>query len=235
LGFKTILNEGFNMDHHYKKLTAIRRKVGNNLAAMPFRYYRGPEYKPNSRGPKIMYIGKATYGWSGTPNRFIENDLQKGRYPWGQFWPFIIDLVPQIYGSWDRKFEENSRKWSLDRTVWSNLMKLGAADGNPRGQLYKLQQNTSQNILREELRLLKPNCVILVSGGDYSSDAEAVFGESHLWKQKIINDDNLWIKNLPSEYGNGRVYWTRHPQGWKSEYKSAAISKIVKDFKAHKK
>lgn len=143
--------EGKQMkDSYYPQLKFLRSELISNhryaeaSIAHPFSTYVGCRYKEIKSIPRIMFVGKATAGWDkpggqALSHKFV-NDVKLGKYPWGGFWPFIIDLVPKIYGAC-RLETRIDPEWVLDRIVWSNLMRLGSGGGNPSGKLYKCQRN----------------------------------------------------------------------------------------------
>lgn len=222
-------------DRYYAQLKFLRSELISNHGykeesiALPFSTYVGCRYKEMRNIPRVMFVGKATAGWDrpeGQSHKFI-NEVKSGRYPWGQFWPFIIDLVPKIYGAC-RVETKMDREWVLDRIVWSNLTRLGSGGGNPSGKLYKCQRNVCRDALKSELNELQPTCVVLVTGGFYTSLVKEIFGDFDCRTKNQIADDNLWVKDLCSDFGKGRVYWSRHPQGWKTEFREQA-----KEFIGH--
>lgn len=203
-------------------------------AACPFVPFSGSE-AISSICPRILYIGKATFGWDGSSfedaqdvaSRFVMGEVARGQYR-SAFWDFIIDVVPRVHRACGLAAED-AAEWALDRIRWTNLMKVGSAEGNPYGGLYGKQRLICHRILRDELQEFRPTCVVMVTGGDYEADVYEVFGRE--WDEHTLRlpGNNLWVKDLPDEFSKGRVYWTRHPQGWRRDHREAAKELISQD------
>jgi hypothetical protein len=198
--------------------------------------------------PRIMFIGKGTAGWDGTPvtdhrdqargsSEFFQslND-GKSEFPFSRFVALSALEIMRACGiEAPNGVESAAREWARARIVWNNLMKIGANGSHPEGELAKRQRPLMIRLLKCELSALAPHAVVLVTSppsGDYEAEVSwDVFDWKHQRDQELMLDDpkaKVWASKLDSPAC--RVYWTRHPQGWDGDAKSTAVQAIAQDF-----
>ena len=165
------------------ELRALYSKLLNDVSTYEkdictFFVQTGKEYFSSSK--RLLFIGKATNGWI-SEERDVEKlfDLEN---------PYRIvnrrdqmEWVHQLEGARDTYNTKKSAFWRLIKNVsfdflckedwynyvaWSNLFKIAPWEGgNPNSILRQLQSDTCVSILHEELRLLKPDAIILLTSG----------------------------------------------------------------------
>lgn len=113
----------------------------------------------------ILYIGKATSGdFYRDDSAFarltieerirerheVTRDFIKEKAPdyRGGFWPFARDLNAAFANKWRSHITS-----PLQHIMWTNICKIGALKGNPRGVLFEKQRNLAADTLRDEIRL----------------------------------------------------------------------------------
>lgn len=186
--------------------------------------------------PKIMYIGKATEGWDEEPRmtlagrdlftREFYESLCSGDYR-SIYWYFIRNMTEKLYSAVGAE-SKNDMKWALDRVIWSNLMKIGTAASWPRKSFAKAQAPFMEKLLRYELETHRPDAIILTTNWYEWEFVEKVFGTKGRKELATIGGWTVTAQDV-DEFG-ARLYWTRHPQGWKD--RTQAEDAIAEDFVA---
>ena len=197
---------------------------------------------PKEENTGILFVGKATNGWM-TNSRDIEilfgasesrifargdqmkwvNNLENNKEGYNtrtsSFWRLIKQISQLEYG-------EN--EW-YSKIAWSNLYKVSCEVGNPTQRLKNQQQDLCKKILEEEIRILKPKCIIFLTSG---------------WEKNFIKHliDDLPINNkVNAKWGNGYntngylindvIYITTpHPQGKNEKKHLQAIKETINHF-----
>jgi len=171
----------------------------------------------------ILYVGKATSGDfhrddSAFARLTIEERIRERHkvardfikeeapdYP-GGFWPFARELNTALANKWKSPITS-----PLQHITWTNICKIGALKGNPRGVLFEKQRNLSAVTLRDEIRLYRPHLIWFVTW-DYEEDlvkevVDQPQGES--W-DKTGNGDYMWSR--PATGALPGVLLTGHPE-----------------------
>ena len=225
----------------FDELLAAWQQLQKDFAvAAPFVPVVGTHYgEPGA--PKIMYIGKATEGWGTRPASSLAEDrastkdfydrLSAGKYR-SMYWFFIRDLTAKLFDVTGNVCtadhgNENPMKWALDRVIWSNLMKIGSVSSWPRKRLAKAQAPLMEKLLRYELETHRPDAIILTTNWYEWEFVEKVFGMKG--REEIAEVGGWPILAIDADDICARLYWARHPQGWKDRWK--AENEIAADFK----
>lgn len=209
---------------------------GEGAIAGPFVPMVGKRYgEPGS--PRLMFVGKATYGWDEPPELSLEacailthahcKQVSNGGYR-SAFWRFLDRMTRRMHSAAGCD-SSNSPEWALDRLVWSNLFKIGAAKSQPGKALARAQYDLMARLLTYEMESLRPDAIILMTG-DYEGDfVERALGTE--CKHKLSGVAEPWTDVIEIPSINARLYWTRHPQGWSNpEPEEAAICRDFGDF-----
>ncbi len=191
--------------------------------AAPFLSIRAAEER------SILYVGKATakdwyrddsaFGPPHPINKEAMDARVKERYECAQefvqnvaptynsgFWQFARELSAEAAKKWKVPFES-----PLQHITWTNICKIGALKGNPRGLLFSKQRDLAIETLREEINLYKPQLICFVTW-NYAWDlVREVFGDStdEFWDQ-ARNDEWIWCRR-PRD-GMPTALLTGHPE-----------------------
>ena len=207
----------------------------------------GDSYGQKARR-KLMLIGKAPEGWGcpdyaiqPNPRQAILEDFVQGNNYRSLFWGWL-NLIGHAAGL--ENYTDTRVNPRLCRSVaWSNLLRISEGGHLPRTPGFvAAQSDISIKLLRLELNLLQPSVVSLVSSGGYEDVANAAFGPDP-WE-----DINLPRRFFPANqiaeahlFGRGlryrrkivvfgktscEIFWTRHPQGWRREWRDHMVEII---------
>jgi len=226
----------------YKELLEQLSKEDKE-ATSPFCIEWGKNF-PTDSFSGLLFIGRATNGW-GTdstesvdvlfdgdnesrgfahPNQmsWLENHPS---YNWQRsaFWR-VVSNVSQSYtqGEW------------FNGIAWTNLYKIAPYDGgNPSNRLCYEQLPICQKILKNEIEILSPKFVILLTGENWAKDfLPYLNGEKECNPISTIEwgKNNEYLINL---YNFNGVYFlqTEHPQGKDEESHINAIVSIIEKYK----
>ncbi|HEX9790355.1 MAG TPA: hypothetical protein VGA60_06805 [Kiloniellales bacterium] len=214
----------------------LREEFGEDRIAGPFVPIVGECYG-ESGVPKVMFVGKATYGWDASPGmslgerldqaRAFYEDIANNRYR-PTFWRFLCRMTGKIHGVVGLSSSEQPG-WALERLIWSNLFLIGAARSQPGKALARAQHDLMGKLLHYQLHTFRPDAIILMSN-EYEGDfVERVFGTEH--KRKLPGVLGPWTDVIDLSSIGARLYWTRHPQGWPNpEPEEQAICQDIRAF-----
>ncbi|TGA97487.1 hypothetical protein E4665_11600 [Sporolactobacillus shoreae] len=106
---------------------------------------------------------------------------------------------------------DSEKDWT-SKLIWSNLYKIAPAEsGNPSNKLIKLQQDYCIDILREEINLYKPKCLLFLTGLDWA--APFLEGINEINVRRTQKDLVVAAGSVLIDGYIGRVLIARHPQG----------------------
>jgi hypothetical protein len=165
---------------------------------------------PATQARSILYVGKATAkDWNRvdfcsqppfenmkerreqrrecTKNFLIEH---APRYNSG-FWHFAKELNAEAAKKWNQRVTS-----AFQHITWTNICKIGALKGNPRGFLMEKQRDIAVETLRLEIELYKPQLICFVTW-DYAFDLV----------KKVIGDPNdaSWDQTESEEW----IWWRK--------------------------
>lgn len=227
----------------YKELL---NKITVNNDIYSFCMQWGSEF-PKEENSGILFVGKATNGWI-TPSREVEvlfGTCDKRIFARGDQMKWVSNLENNKKGYNTRnsafwrvikrvsQFKNGKEDWS-SKVAWSNLYKVSLEKGNPTIKLKRQQESICKEILKTELKILKPKYVIFLTSG---------------WERNFVKH---LIKDLPVDQQEN-VKWgdkytthgylidevifitTSHPQGKNENDHVNAIKKIISRFEQEKK
>lgn len=159
---------------------------------------------------RIMFVGKETNGWWRKLKAYYETEDaldslmkryqdQMGKTKWpGRFFQMLRRAARELAGS------------QVDAIAWTNLLRTDWEHGkgfsrNSKGLSTALTK-MSQEMLRFEVELLKPDVIIFACGASYDSVIKATFPE-------LSNSDPI-VKRALWQFNVGKIlcYRAQHPQ-----------------------
>lgn len=175
---------------------------------------------------KILYVGKETYTWIGTLSNVSDLTVE---YIMARYEKF--EFAKNYHG-------RNSPFWRFIRTVhksingtdypdgilWTNFSKCDSKGTTPSTILQNLNES-GFDLLKDEIKILKPDIIIFLTGWAYESQFHRVFKgltfdtieEGYLYK---CNHESLCNK----------AYMTMHPNGLNYRKKLKPIIKQICDL-----
>lgn len=221
-----MINDVENLKRLYKELYS-KISENNHNGIFPFFVQAGSKYPSSDK--RCLFVGKSVNGWI-TNSRDVEElfDMNNDKR--------IVNRSDQIIWALNRM---NSPFWRVIRGVsreiipdddwynyiaWSNLYKLSPCEGNPDGRLQNLQREACIKILNEEIRILKPNCVIFLS-----SSWERFYLD-FIGLDIAKNSKKYWSKHQTQYQVKGDILYIQspHPQCKNEDAHIRAISEILK-------
>ena len=184
----------------------------------PFVAKKGKYYSSNSR--RLLLIGRATNGWGSAEtvkseasfiDEVIKQTNESDGFAWienqngilripgntgyslsrSSFWNYARNIWMLLPGD-----VQNSPVW-MDNIAWTNLYKLApVAKGNPSRVMIEKQVSACVDILWEEIKLLNPTHILVMSGYDWFRPFEGIF-------QNVIESEE---KNHLSGRRKNQVY-----------------------------
>ncbi|TMN21895.1 uracil-DNA glycosylase family protein [Lentibacillus cibarius] len=148
---------------------------------------------------KIMFVGKETNDWEGTFGHYHVKGLQDFYETfWNKdtkakktlFWKFMRKWISQI--------EEELPNASVSVT-WNNIYKIGRS--GKRGKPNKATQEITKRdfcVFKEELRILKPDVVIFLTGPGYDTVLETYLPGVEFREVEAFNKRNIAHCSHPS-------------------------------------
>lgn len=192
----------------------------------------GEKYQPGG----MLFVGRATYGWA-VDDRDTERLFTDGcesqvfarpdQMKWVEsywkksaFWRVIRNVTQGVIGPQPDWYEH---------IAWDNLYKLSPDGSNPSNALCGEQENLCFELFKQELAVLRPKVVILLTGKSWYYDflcsvnndtAPAVLGEKN------------WSRYRAVVYKIGDVVFigTEHPQGKAEAEHAAALTELAKKY-----
>lgn len=159
---------------------------------------------------RIMFVGKETNGWWGKLESYYERQdamsslmtryqKQMSGQNWpGRFFQMLRRTAQELLGA------------QADAVAWTNLMRMDWEHGrgysrNSKG-ISEALTKISQDMLRFEVELLKPDVIIFACGASYDSVIKATFPDRT--NSEAIVKRALWQFNV----GDILCFRSRHPQ-----------------------
>jgi hypothetical protein len=174
--------------------------------------------------PQLLFIGQATAGLVyETELDFLDATKESHAMlegflgdPGGSlFWKTLCNVRNQV---------ERIACGERNRVAvgWSNLCKIGAAEGNPDKALINAQSDLCVQALREELVRAKPEVTFLMTG--HFAQEEILFpafGRDG-WRNNVPTEDKIALKQHPLY---GILLWGYHPHDpWGMEHQRELIA-----------
>ena len=188
----------------YNEKVAYAQKATNPfLIKVPENY--------NDFSNKIMIFGQETNSWCGEcgDKSAFSNKLEKSIQIYQQF--YLDGGINRYKGPFWNEFKRIKNQVSKTKNaviVWNNINKIGRIGKGNLQPINKIQFENF-NVIRDEIRLLKPNIIIFLTGHDYDFFIENNLGK---FSKKEIKD-NLYELDFGDEFKNTKFYKTFHPNG----------------------
>lgn len=194
----------------------------------------GEKYQPGG----MLFVGRATYGWAvddrDTERLFTDGCesqvfarpdqmkwVEKGNY-WNRsaFWRVIKNVTQEVIGQQPDWYEH---------IAWDNLYKLSPDGSNPSDALCRKQENLCFEIFKQELSVLQPKVVILLTGKNWNYD---FLCSANGDEEPVILEEKNWSKYKAVIYKIGGTVFigTEHPQGKSEAEHVAVLTELVKKY-----
>lgn len=205
----------------FTNLRCAEAKAGThprNLAA-PFLSTALPGYEPGGPGT-IMLVGKATAGKNTLGSADVADVY--GEATVKQRTPAVVEEV--ISGKYRSSFWRFARKLSdagaeqarshaapFANLIWTNIAKIGVAEGNPSASLFKEQDALAVETILAEALFYKPRLVVLATGWYRYGCVNRILQQLTGTKEgEGLSQDRDW--SSPRSANAPAVLWTGHPE-----------------------
>jgi hypothetical protein len=146
--------------------------------ASPLLLFINKEEELQSADIRVMIYGQETNGWCEGFNSDIQpildcyNGFYNGGLCWsygGQFWNGVSKFWTMLEAKYPNK---------KIRYICNNIVKIGKSDekGFPPNYIYEVERSHF-SIIKDELKIVKPNVVLFLTGPDYDSVIADNFGQ----------------------------------------------------------
>jgi hypothetical protein len=161
----------------------------------------------------LLFVGQATAGWfyqddldfraAASESCAIMRDfLASGRR--SAFWRTVSEIRRQV-----SRVAVGSNDIGQLSVGWSNLCKIGCADGNPSREMIEAQADICIEALHHELRAAGSQVTIFLTDRFARREIfEPVVGR-HGWRNNVRDEDRIAVKQHPDF---GCLIWSYHPR-----------------------
>jgi hypothetical protein len=206
------------LDEHLKKynLNALPDRKATN----PFLITIPDDY--DSYKNRIMIFGQETNGWCNQcgNNREYSNSIDKSIEIYREF--YLEGGIDSYSGPFWNEFKRIRNEIVNEKNalfLWNNVNKIGRiGKGNIR-EINEIQFNYFQ-IIKEEIRLFKPNIMIFLTGPDYDLFIKRNIGE---FNQKEISDSIWEISFKDDIFKSIKSIKTYHPNALYFQSKNGTV------------
>lgn len=192
----------------YPKLNEYNEKVNySRKATNPFLIKVPENY--NDFKNKIMIFGQETNSWCqecGSKSAF-SNNIEKSLEIYQKF--YLNGGINHYRGPFWNEFKriKNQVSKSKDSTViWNNINKIGIIGTGNLNPINEIQFEHF-DVIRDEIKILKPNIIIFLTGHDYDFFIKKNIGDFNQNKIK----ENIFELNFKKEFENIKCFKTFHP------------------------
>lgn len=160
---------------------------------------------------RLLFVGQAeeqTVPLEADFDRAVETSIgvveTEASSPDGWFWPAVWKVLDEVLELTGAPVERHQA------VGWSELVKIGKADGRPEVEEIAKQADLCIEALQLEIRTFRPDATILLTGEHYARDEilYRVFGREG-FRNNVRSKDQVAVKNHPEL---GVVLWTDHPR-----------------------
>ena len=193
---------------------------------------------------QFLIFGRATNGWYASDfggldtiinfNENIDSDLLEKIK--NNISTLNTDWIEQKWSSKEKTSTKKSPFFRMVKSIselseggdfytiaWSNLYKVSKLDeGNPSEKLCQVQEKLSKEIFLNEIEILKPKYVILLTGLNW---ANPFINDLEI----ISQDESEFIKYI-AKYKNSYIIVSEHPQGKPEEQHLEDIKAVIKKY-----
>lgn len=175
---------------------------------------------------KLMIVGMETRGWNGAFDQIHQQDLSD--YIGAAMSKHERFQVMEPGRSSFGRFHRDAAKalgCLRSEVGWGNLFAVAYKKGSPKRdpKSFAAVQELSRQLLREQIKILKPQAIIFVSGWRYDADLKGALGDL-IEASCVIEKKALWEFRI----GDTLCYRTSHPRYVKqNRCRKMALSRIV--------
>ncbi len=173
---------------------------------------------------KLMIVGMETRAWNGSFKQihdgglrgYIEDSMRKHQA--------YLDMPPgrSCFGRF-HQYAAAKLGCSRKEVGWGNLFAVAYKKGSPKkdSKSFAAVQELSMQLLREQLRVIRPQSIIFVTGWRYDSDLKRSL-DGLIDRSEVLIKKALWEFYL----GDTLCYRTSHPHVTAAQHRDSALSKI---------
>lgn len=174
---------------------------------------------------KLMIVGMETRAWNGPFNRIHDEDL-RGYIEHAMQRHEEYQIKPPGRSCFGRFHQYAAEKLGCPREEigWGNLFSVAYQKGSPKkdSKSFAAVQELSMHLLREQLRVIRPQSIIFVSGWRYDADLKRSL-DGLIGRSRVLEKKALWEFYL----GDTLCYRTSHPRHvTAAQHRDFALSNI---------
>lgn len=178
----------------------------------------------------IMIFGQETNGWCRECGKASEfsNSLNKSLKIYDSF--YLKDGIYKYRGPFWNEFKRIKREVTKTKDavfVWNNINKIGRIGKGNVEEINKIQFSKF-DVIRDELKILKPQILVFLTGNDYN----------HFIRQNIENfkelklSDSITELKFVNEFSHLKAFKTFHPNAlYRKGKNKTVISNLIKEIK----
>jgi hypothetical protein len=227
----------------YQKLIKHTQEYCEGKDIFPFIIQWGKDF-PSNLNTGLMFVGRATNGWLNedldVENMFDESSEERIFNRSNQM-TWISKNDDENYNTNHSAFFRVMRrvaqefypiKDEVNYIAWSNLCKLAPDGANPSETLFKLQLNDDCNILKKEVDILSPKCVVMMTGIGWADNFISALNNNE-WPEELLVAEDSWAGFPVYVYQIDKHYiiLTEHPQGKDEDAHVECLVSIIKKYK----
>lgn len=174
---------------------------------------------------KLMIVGMETRAWNGSFKQIHDGDLRGYIEDSMRKHQAYLDMPPgrSCFGRF-HQYAAAKLGCSRKEVGWGNLFAVAYKKGSPKkdSKSFAAVQELSMQLLREQLRVIRPQSIIFVTGWRYDSDLKRSL-DGLIDRSEVLIKKALWEFYL----GDTLCYRTSHPRHvTAAQHRDSALSKI---------
>lgn len=180
---------------------------------------------------KLMIVGMETRAWNGSFKQIHDGDL-RGYIEQAMQKHEKYQVMPPGRSCFGRFHQYAAEKLGCSRKEigWGNLFSVAYKKSSPKkdSRSFSAVQELSIQLLREQLRIIRPQSIIFVTGWRYDADLKRSL-------DGMIDDSEVLIKKALWEFylGDTLCYRTSHPRHVTgAQHRDSALNKIFAHLSA---
>lgn len=211
-----------HLKNHNSKCPKYNRATNPFLISVPENYL---EYK-NS----IMIFGQETNSWCNECGKQSEysNSIKKSLEIYKSF--YIDGGIKKYRGPFWNEFKRIRKEISKSYNcyfIWNNVNKIGRMGKGNVAEINSLQFEHFE-VIKDEIRILKPKVFVFLTGNDYDHFIKKNIGE---FVQKQISE-SIYQINFLGEFSHIQAYKTFHPNALYMKGKNRiVIPNLIQEIK----
>lgn len=174
---------------------------------------------------KLMIVGMETRAWNGSFKQIHDGDLRSYIEDSMRKHQKYLDVPPgrSCFGRF-HQYAAAKLGCSRKEVGWGNLFAVAYKKGSPKkdSKSFAAVQELSLQLLREQLRVIRPQSIIFVTGWRYDSDLKRSL-------DGMIDRSNVLVKKALWEFylDDALCYRTSHPRNViAAQHRESALSKV---------